>query len=231
MARKGKMMEERHQKIMKYLVDYQLTNQYSPSIREIGDHIGVKSTSLVDYYLRQLTEMGYIDRDERVSRSIRILREYNGDRQGNARSIQYSRQDVLSFPVLGRIVASEPIPVPGSDLAYFDSESSVEIPRKMLAGHGKESDLFVLEVSGDSMVDAMINDGDKVVFRQANKASNGDMVAVWLANNEETTLKYFYNEGSRIRLQPANPTMQPIYINDPKQVRIMGKVVMVIRNL
>ena len=81
------------------------------------------------------------------------------------------------------------------------------------------------------MVDAMINDGDKVVFRQANKASNGDMVAVWLANNEETTLKYFYNEGTRIRLQPANPTMKPIYVNDPKQVRIMGKVVMVIRNL
>lgn len=231
MARKGKLMAERHQKIMKFLADYQMINQYSPSIREIGNHIGVKSTSLIDYYLKQLAEMGYLDRDDHISRSIRILREYNGGNQGNSRSIQYSRQDVLSFPILGRIVASEPIPVPGSDLAYFDSESSVEIPRKMLAGHGRESELFVLEVAGDSMVDAMINDGDKVVFRQANKASNGDMVAVWLAKNEETTLKYFYNEGTRIRLQPANPTMQPIYVNDPKQVRIMGKVVMVIRNL
>ena len=92
-------------------------------------------------------------------------------------------------------------------------------------------DLFVLEVSGDSMIDAMINDGDKVIFRQASEAQNGDMVAVWLSDNEETTLKYFYNEGDRVRLQPANPTMGPIYVDDPRQLRIMGKVVMVIRHL
>jgi repressor LexA len=145
--------------------------------------------------------------------------------------ISYSRQEVLRYPILGRIVASEPIPVPGSDLAYFDPESYIEIPKKMIPASEKETELFVLEVSGDSMVDAMINDGDKVVFRQANQASNGDMVAVWLSNNDETTLKYFYREGSRVRLQPANPTMGPIYIDDPEQVHIMGKVVMVIRHL
>ena len=81
------------------------------------------------------------------------------------------------------------------------------------------------------MIDAMINDGDKVIFRQASDAQNGDMVAVWLSDNEETTLKYYYNEGDRVRLQPANPTMGPIYINNPDQVHIMGKVVMVIRHL
>ena len=118
-----------------------------------------------------------------------------------------------------------------SDLAYFDAKSYIEIPRKMIPLNEKDSELFVLEVSGDSMIDAMINDGDKVIFRQATAAVNGDMVAVWLSNNDETTLKYFYHEGDRIRLQPANPTMGPIYIDNPEQVHIMGKVVMVIRNL
>ena len=232
MARKGKLMTDRHRKIMAFLEEYQNENQFSPSIREIGNSIGVNSTSLVDYYLRQLTDLGYLERNDRISRSIRITKPYdeeNSSTTGNR--LVFSRQEVVRFPVLGRIVASEPIPVPGSDLAYFDPESYVEIPRKMLPVNEKESDLFVLEVSGDSMVDAMINDGDKVVFRQANRALNGDMVAVWLSDNDETTLKYYYNEGSRIRLQPANPTMGPIYINDPQQVHIMGKVVMVIRHL
>ncbi len=231
MARKGKLMSDRHQKIMTFLEEYQLENQFSPSIREIGNAINVNSTSLVDYYLRQLTDLGYLERNDRVSRSIRIVKRYEEDDLPSGSRISFSRQDVVRYPVLGRIVASEPIPVPGSDLAYFDPESYLEIPRKMLPSNEKESDLFVLEVSGDSMVDAMINDGDKVVFRQANRAVNGDMVAVWLSDNDETTLKYYYNEGSRVRLQPANPTMGPIYIDNPKQVHIMGKVVMVIRHL
>ena len=223
-------MNERHERIMKFLQDYQQKNQYSPSIREIGNFIGVNSTSLVDYYVRQLVEMGYLERDEHVSRSIRIVRSFENNKN-KPQSVSYSKQEVLRFPVLGRIVASAPIPVPNSDLAYFDAESYIEIPRKMIPLNEKDSELFVLEVSGDSMIDAMINDGDKVIFRQANAAANGDMVAVWLSNNDETTLKYFYHEGDRIRLQPANPTMGPIYIDNPSQVHIMGKVVMVIRNL
>ena len=107
----------------------------------------------------------------------------------------------------------------------------MEIPRRMFPENERVETLFVLEVSGDSMIDAMINDGDKVVFRQTSDAQNGDMVAVWLSDNEETTLKYYYNEGDRVRLQPANPTMEPIYINNPEQVHIMGTVVMVIRHL
>lgn len=230
MARRSKLMSDRHRNIMEFLESYQNENQYSPTIREIGNYIDVTSTSLVDYYLRQLTDMGYIERDSRISRSIRILKPYreDGDTSNN---VIYSKQDVLRFPILGRIVASEPIPVPGSDLAYFDEESYIEVPRRMIPAKEKESELFVLEVSGDSMVDAMINDGDKVIFRHTNKANNGDMVAVWLTKNDETTLKYYYREEGRIRLQPANPTMGPIYINDPEQVQIMGKVVMVIRNV
>ncbi len=230
MARKGKLMGERHEKIMRFLEEYQLEHNYMPSIREIGNCIGVNSTSLVDYYLKQLAEMGYLERVEHVSRSFKILKTFD-EGKNEKNGISTYKQDVLRFPVVGRIVASAPIPVPGSDLAYFDEESYIDIPRKMLPPAEPVSDLFVLEVSGDSMIDAMINDGDKVIFRKADEANNGDMVAVWLSDNEETTLKYFYNEGSRIRLQPANPTMSAIYINNPSQVHIMGKVVMVIRHL
>ena len=231
MARKGKFTSERQEKIMEFLEKYQEENQYSPSIREIGDYIGVPSTSLVDYYIRQLIDLGYLERDEHVSRSLRVVRPYEKATDDRTKPRSYNRRDVIRFPILGVIVASEPIPLPGSDLAYFDEESYVEVPRKMFSPSERIDNLFVLEVSGDSMIDAMINDGDRVILRQTNEANNGDMVAVWLSDNEETTLKYFYNEGSRIRLQPANPTMDPIYIDNPRQVRIMGKVVMVIRHL
>ena len=231
MPRKGKYTIERQEKIMEFLEKYQEENLYAPSIREIGDYIGVPSTSLVDYYIRQLIRRGYLDRDDHVSRSLRVVRPYDHENAEKPAPTTFKRRDVIRFQILGRIVASEPIPVPGSDLDYYDDESFVEIPRKMFPENEKINDLFVLEVSGDSMIDAMINDGDKVVFRQATEANNGDMVAVWLSDNEETTLKYYYNEGDRVRLQPANPTMEPIYINNPEQVHIMGKVVMVIRHL
>lgn len=231
MPRKGKYTIERQQKIMEFLEKYQEENLYSPSIREIGDYIGVPSTSLVDYYIRQLIHLGYLDRDEHVSRSLRVIRPYEQTPQNKRKPISYSRRDVVRFQIIGRIVASAPIPVPGSDLPYYDDESFVEIPRKMLPETEPVEELFVLEVSGDSMIDAMINDGDRVVFRQVSDARNGDMVAVWLSDDEETTLKYYYNEGDRVRLQPANPTMDPIYIDNPAQVHIMGKVVMVIRHI
>ena len=138
--------------------------------------------------------------------------------------------DLISIPIAGRIVASAPIPMPTSDLSYYDAESSVDIARSLLPAHDV-NDLFALEVSGDSMVDAMINDGDIVVMKKAQSANNGEMVAVWLDDKDETTLKYFYKEPTRIRLQPANPNMGPIYIDNPKSLRIMGKVVMVIRQI
>ena len=90
-------------------------------------------------------------------------------------------------------------------------------------------DLFALRVSGDSMIDAMVNDGDIVIMRQQKTARDGEMVAIWLTPDGTTTLKYFYNEGERVRLQPANPTMEPIYVR-PSDVEVQGKVMMVLRN-
>ena len=120
--------------------------------------------------------------------------------------------------------------MPTSDLNYYDAESSVDIARSLLPMRDV-SELFALEVDGDSMIDAMVNDGDIVVMKKAVSANNGEMVAVWLDDKDETTLKYFYKEPNRIRLQPANPNMEPIYVNDPKSLRIMGKVVLVIRQV
>ena len=236
MARRSPGLSERHRKIMDFLTRFQDENGYSPSIRQIGDSIDVKSTSLVDYYLTQLQEMGFIEREDRISRSIRVLQPVQDtptfaekvneviQKAGNALN------DLVSVPIAGRIVASAPLPMPTSDLSYYDAEASVDIARSLLPTRDV-SDLFALEVSGDSMVDAMINDGDIVVMKKAQSANNGEMVAVWLDDKDETTLKYFYKEANRIRLQPANPYMGPIYVEDPKSLRIMGKVVMVIRQI
>ena len=221
---------------MEFLTKFQETNGYSPSIRQIGDSIDVKSTSLVDYYLTQLLEMGFIEREDRISRSIRVLQPMyptttlTGIVGGAVHKAGNMIADLVSIPIAGRIVASAPIPMPTSDLSYYDSETSVEIARSLLPTR-EVSDLFALEVSGDSMIDAMINDGDIVVMKKAQSANNGEMVAVWLDDKDETTLKYFYKEPNRIRLQPANPSMGPIYIDNPKSLRIMGKVVMVIRQI
>lgn len=236
MARRSQGLSERHRKIMEFLIKFQNTNGYSPSIRQIGDSINVKSTSLVDYYLNQLQQMGFIDREDRISRSIRVLtpvidspslKEKVADA---VQTVSATLSDLVSIPLAGRIVASAPIPMPTSDLPYFDSESSVDIARSLLPAR-ETNDLFALEVSGDSMVDAMINDGDIVIMKQVKSANNGEMVAVWLDDRDETTLKYFYKEANRIRLQPANPNMGPIYVDNPKSLRIMGRVVMVIRQV
>ncbi|MCD4672167.1 MAG: transcriptional repressor LexA [Anaerolineaceae bacterium] len=233
MARKSAGMGERHHKIMRFLSKFQNENGYSPSIRQIGEAIGVKSTSLVDYYLKQLEEMGKIERDAHVSRSIRLITDVSADPTlaEDIKEALRKASDLFTIPIAGRIVASAPIPVPSSDVGYYDPESSVDIARSLLPKKEKLEDLFALEVEGDSMIDAMINSGDIIIMRHAKRARNGEMVAVWLDDSDETTLKYFYREGKRVRLQPANPTMDPIYIDQPENLRIMGKVVMVIRQI
>lgn len=210
-------MEERLQRILEFLSSFQEKTGYSPSIREIGDKIGVKSTSLVDFYLEKLEVRGAIVRDKHISRSIRVLSN--------------SLKEVFRVPIVGRIVAGKPIPVPASDLDYFSSEDSVEIASSILPAREQAEKLFALQVEGNSMVDAMVNDGDIVIMKPVRTAENGDMVAVWLPDRDETTLKYFYKEGDRYRLQPANPTMLPIYIERSRPLEIMGKVIMVVRQV
>jgi len=242
MARKRrKDLSERHTRILQELEKFQQKFGYPPSIREICDKAGISSTSVVNYYLDQLEEMGYIERDQGVSRGIRLIRPIS-ENAGSVATVLHSAStavqnvgralgEMLQIPVMGRIVAGEPIPVPPSDFSYFDAETSVDVASSLLPSSERGVALFALEVQGDSMIDAMVYDGDIVILNPASEARNGEMVAVWLKDRDETTLKYFYLEKDRVRLQPANKTMQPIYIDNPATVEVQGKVVMVIRQV
>jgi repressor LexA len=211
---------------------YQKQVGYPPSIREICEETNISSTSVVNYYLDQLENWGYIKREKNISRGITMLKDaFNKMIDEGISPIVDKIEDLIHIPVVGRIVAGLPVPVPASDLSYFDSESAIDIARSMLPQREKVEDIFALEVQGDSMIDAMVNDGDVIIMKRAQEAINGEMVAVWLLDKDETTLKYFYKEGGKIRLQPANKTMKPIIIDDPKTVQVQGKVLMVVRRL
>ena len=244
MVRKSKGLSDRHIKILELLQLYQ-DKGYPPSIREIGEQTEITSTSVVNYYLEQLEKWGYIERDRRISRGLRVTDKineiagmFNARAQAVTHAAVHSAVDVvtelLRVPIAGRIVASAPAPVPASDFAYYDAESSLDIARSMLPTRGKTDDLYALEVQGDSMIDAMVNDGDYVIMKPVGNNSevrNGEMVAVWLPSRDETTLKYFYKEKDGYRLQPANPMTKPIMIKGSEPLEIKGKVVMVIRKI
>jgi repressor LexA len=244
MARKrAKGLSERQIKILEVLERFNNQNGYPPSIREICDKTNISSTSVVNYYLNQLEDSGYIERDGRVSRGIRLVKPLSelspsealntmgAQLKRSAAAVRQAVEEVLQIPVLGRIVAGAPMPIPASDFSYYDAETMVDVARSLLPARERVTDLFALEVQGNSMIDAMVNDGDIVIMKAAKEAHNGDMVAVWLNDRDETTLKYFYLEDGRVRLQPANPTMGPIFVEDPATVEIQGKVVMVIRQV
>ena len=231
MTRKSNGLSERHKKILEYLAEYQRQYSYPPSIREIGEKTGISSTSVVNYYLAQLEAQGYIEREKNISRGIRLVKDAPGLKQV-AQNVVNAIDELLRIPIIGRIAAGLPMPVPSSDFSYFDPETGIDIARSLLPPREKVAELFALEVKGDSMIDAMVNDGDIVIMKRVQEAKNGEMVAVWLRDRDETTLKYFFLEkNGRVRLQPANPQMQPIYIEDPSIVQVQGKVVLVIRRL
>ncbi len=231
MARRRKGLSDRHKKVLEILEHYQNEVGYPPSIREIGKEANISSTSVVNYYLNQLEEEGYIERDRKISRGVRLVKTLSGEIVEAAQAVKSAIEDMINVPVIGRIVASEPVQVPASDFAYYDPDSSVQIARNLISAGDSESDLFALEVEGNSMIDAMVNDGDIVVMKRVQSVDNGEMVAVWLTDRDETTLKYFYKEADGVRLQPANPTMEAIYVDNPQAVQIQGKVVMVIRQM
>jgi repressor LexA len=207
-------LSERQRKILDFIKSFALDNGYPPTIREIGEAVDISSTSVVNYNLNALQNEGYIVRERTVSRGIR-LRESLDELRAAA--------DLIQVPLLGRIAAGGPIPVPED---AFSGEV-IELTRDIVpAGN----DIYALQVRGDSMIDAFINDGDVVVMHYQETAQDGDMVAAWLVNEEETTLKRYFHEGSRVRLQPENSQMQPIYVA-PSNLQIQGKVLAVIRQL
>jgi repressor LexA len=228
MARKKQGLSDRHKKILEVLEDYQINVGYPPSIREIGKEAGISSTSVVNYYLDQLEEKGYIERDRKVSRGMRLVKDVTGKL---FEAVDTAVDNMMKIPMAGRIGAGIVIQPPDSDFDLFAAEEGVEVARSMLSERDQSANLYALEVEGDSMIDAMVDTGDIVIMKHTQEARNGEMVAVRLKDSDETTLKYFYRENGRVRLQPANPTMQPIIIEDPSSVEVQGKVVMVIRQM
>jgi repressor LexA len=216
-------LSERQRNILRYIDRYVDDNGFPPTIRDIGEATGIDSTSVVNYNLNKLVDAGFLERTAAKSRGLRLVRSIpNGRRQKRVKTAEQP-----TVPLIGQIVAGEPINVP--DDHYADENDMVEVPSSLLHGLTPE-DVYALTVRGESMIDAMIQDGDVVILRKTNTATNGDMVAVWLTDRSETTLKYFYNDGERIRLQPAHPTMDPIWV-DPAICQVQGKVLSVMRNL
>jgi repressor LexA len=209
-------LSERQQRILEFLQEFISENRFPPTIREIGEEVGISSTSVVKYNLDALERKGHIERDSDISRGIRLV----GDLAARAAGI-------IQVPLLGRIAAGTPIPVPDADISPFGPESSIELTRDIVKD---VNNTYALEVQGDSMIDALINDGDIVLMRHQRKVENGELAAVWITDEEETTLKRFYLEGNRVRLQPANPTMGPMFY-PADSVEVMGKVLCVIRQL
>jgi repressor LexA len=220
-------LSERQRNILRFMEKYIETNGFPPSIREIGEATGTNSTSVVNYNLNKLVQAGYLVRSSQKSRGLRLVKALpNGEKQGTGVLVQPALS-VMRVPMVGQIVASEPVQVPDDVGYYYGEDDMIEITPSLLQGTDP-AEVYALRVKGDSMVDAMIADGDVVLFRKQATANNGDMVAVWLDERGETTLKRFFDEGTRIRLQPAHPTMKPIYV-DPNHVHIQGKVLSVIR--
>lgn len=207
-------LSEKQSQILEFLQAFLDEKDYPPSIRDIQEGCTISSTSVVDYNLRKLEEKGMIRRDREVSRGIEIL---------GAKGARRAR--IVDIPILGSIAAGQPIPVPTSDRWASDSEETVSVTEDMVRGH---TNVFALRVKGTSMIDDLIDDGDIVFLEPAQSAQDGDRVAVWLKDRGEVTLKRFYHEGDRVRLQPANRTMEPIYTS-PSNVEIQGKFISSIR--
>jgi len=205
-------MSERQRRILQYLEEFIRENGYPPSIRQIQAALGISSTSVVDYNLDLLEKRGLIRRRPRASRSITLAGETRSSRR--------------AIPLLGAIAAGQPIPVPDDLPDRGEAAEMLELPADLWPD--STEGLYALRVRGDSMIDAYIADGDVVILRRQDTARNGDMVAVWLRDRQEVTLKRFYHEGRRVRLQPENPNLSPIYVR-PSDVEIQGQVVGVIR--
>jgi repressor LexA len=209
-----KDLSERQASILDYIAAFLDDNDYPPTIRDIQNALSISSTSVVDYNLKVLEQRNYIRRNRNISRGIEVVH-------------RASKRDILSIPVIGQIAAGIPISAP-DDIQTSDWLETINISADMLPSGGHE--IFALRVKGLSMIDALINDGDIVVLRKQITCENGDTVAAWLKDEKETTLKKFYFEGDRVRLQPANSTMEPIYTS-PDNVEIQGKLVTVFRSM
>ena len=199
----GEQLSERQRRMLGFIEQFVEENGYPPTYEEIRVALGISTKSLVNHHLDALEGAGCLARMPNTPRGIRL-----------------SQSKTFRVPKLGTIAAGFPITAGDPDPDDF-----LELTRDIVA---EQEGLYALRVAGNSMIDALVNDGDIIILKQENEARNGDMVAVWLRDRDETTLKRFYRENGHVRLQPANPTMLPLYVH-PSAVQVQGRVVAVIR--
>jgi len=208
-----KTLTERQQEILDFIRQRQESEGMAPTLREVATHFRFSSVNAALAHVQALLAKGVLKRVPRRARSLQVV-----DAGPSARR----RPRVVSVPIYGSIPAGRP------EDAAQEAEGCVLMDVETL-GIRPTARTFGLQVRGDSMIDAMVNDGDTVILQPQYEARNGEMVAVYLKDDTSATLKRFYAEDGRVRLQPANPTLAPIYIENPEEVRIQGKVVLVIR--
>ena len=210
-------LSERQDRMLAFIRDFMDERQYPPTVRDIQKGCDVSSTSVVDYNLKKLQQMGYLRREREVSRGLELVGE----------GLRGSRREVVRVPIMGSIAAGEPMYAPDAPAFADQSYDTIDLTAALTKDR---QNLFALRVKGTSMIDALVADGDIVILEPASDARDGDMVAAWLDNSEETTLKRFYMEGDEVRLQPENSTMEPIRV-PAKDVSVRGKVVGVVRSV
>ncbi len=216
MVPQSRKLSDRQSKMLEFIRGFLKDHPYPPSVREIQLGCAISSTSVVDYNLHILRREGYIKRSPDISRGIELLDVSKGRAAIAPGSI--------SIPVLGAIAAGEPL-MAFPDSATADAVETIDLPTSLIP---KTDSLFALRVKGQSMIEDLIDDGDVVLFQRRDTAQPGEMIAAWLKERQEATLKRFYPEGEKVRLQPANSSMSPTYV-DASDVEIQGVVVGVIR--
>lgn len=199
-------ISEKQRQILRFIKNELMNRGYPPSVREICDAVGLKSTSTVHGHLERLEKKGYIRRDPTKPRAIEVLDD----------TTYLSKKELINVPILGRVTAGQPI------LAVENIEDTFPLPVEFL--HNCTGDVFMLTVKGDSMIEAGIFDGDYVIVNKQSLAQNGDIVVALI--EDEATIKTFFKEEDHVRLQPQNSYMEPIIAKD---IGILGKVIGVIR--
>ncbi len=208
-------LSARQKSIFTYIQRFMHDNGYPPAIRNIQHDLNISSTSVVAYNLKKLQDAGMLVRDAKNARGIKL------PQAGSAFGLLGA---VRQVPLVGTISAGQPIPSPEQSV----SDEMVDVPAEMLPD--RLTDVFALRVKGNSMVDALIADGDLILMRNAKQVENGQTAAVRVVDRDEVTLKKVYREGDKVRLQPANPTMAA-WTEDAVNVEVQGRVVGVVRSM
>ena len=218
MPRKALELNKREKAILKFIEKKIKEDGYPPSVREIGKAVGLSSTATVHGYLAKLREKGYIKKEDKKGRTLKLLKGGNGEPISNENIGKnfYSQKELIDVPLVGKITAGMPI------LAVENVTDTFPIPIDFVGN----SDCFMLTVRGESMIEAGILDGDYILVRRQNSASNGEIVVALI--DDEATVKTFYKEKDHIRLQPENSTMDPIIVPN---CEILGKVIGVFRKM